>query len=210
MTFYLWRGLWFRNWLRNCRFLDGISLTIWVWTTLNVTWFFIIILSLRSSFGFLSWCWLFLLLWDSWCLSGRVILFSLNRIFKIGISRDTTSTNQTMSSLTGDTFQDIWILEAKETVRFVLVTTLTFFVVIKKIPICASLTFLSRLTYLAILLNVVAEIALNSITFGSEEHLVVASETPLIWVTGIAADVTLLALFGFVIPVLTLIAVLGE
>ena len=61
-----------------------------------------------------------------------------------------------------------------------LVATLTFLVVIKKIPIGASLTFLGRLTYLAILLNIIAEIALDSIAFGSEKHLVIAGETSLI------------------------------
>ena len=76
-----------------------------------------------------------------------------------------------------------------------LVATLTFLVVIEKIPIGASLTFLGRLTYLTILLNIVAEVALNSIAFGGEEHLVIAGETSLIRVTAIAADVTLLALF---------------
>ena len=76
-----------------------------------------------------------------------------------------------------------------------LVATLTFLVVVKKIPIGASLTFLGRLTYLTILLNIVAEVALDSIAFGGEKHLVIAGETSLIGVTGIAADVTLFALF---------------
>lgn len=84
-------------------------------------------------------------------------------------------------------------MEAIHTKGFILIACLALSSPIQEEPIATSLALLCGNTNLTILLNFVTNFTLNAISYGSEVHLIVASEARLIVIACATTDMTLQA-----------------
>ena len=88
--------------------------------------------------------------------------------------------NKSMRSIASNTLHKSGVLEAVYTIWLIVMTSKALIVLVKKISIGTFLTFLSRYANLTIILNIIAQIALNLIASSNQKHLIIACGTSLI------------------------------